>query len=286
MVTVKSQNTYPVSIPPHPTGVELHRAIAEIDGTQDRVHVMAASLTFVTPRELCGLRALLDVAARHVDVVHFDCPNALDVHRHLERMHLYRDLPDNVVLSSPRPKTRAKERRTNLIELCRIDCNDDVGQLPSRVWRVAHDQLGNPAIAKACATAFESAIENVIDHAQSPIGALVAAQRYQKVGLDLAVVDIGVGIPTTLRRKAEYQSLSDLDAVQKALEDKVTCTKEEFRGAGLMDLVAKVKNAGSSTLVVQSGRAHVALGANDADVQLLIPALAVPGTWISLRLKP
>ena len=247
---------------------------------------MAASMIFATPRDLCGIRALIEHASCVADTVYIDCPVDENLHRYLERMAFYHDLPRNVILSRDRPRLRSNSLHQRLIEVRRIDCAEAVEELAICVWNVAVGQFGRGSMASACATAIAAATENVLDHAQSPIGGLVAAQRYSETGLELAVVDLGLGIPTTLTTHPKYADLSDLVAVQRALDDGVTCTGEEGRGAGLAELVKTVRVAGSSTLVIESGRAHVTACAGDAGVQLTEPAKPVPGTWISIRLKP
>jgi hypothetical protein len=258
-----------------------------IDRRLDEVQVMAGSLTFTTPADLCGLRALLDHAARHAATVHVDCPTSGQVNRYLTRMNFYADLPDNVILSRPVPQVRRMNRKERLVELSRISCGDDVEPFIERAWEVTKGHLGSVPLATACATALGAATENVLDHARSPIGALVAAQRYND-GLELAVVDLGLGIPTTLRREATYAGLSDLEAVERALDDGVTSTGEGGRGAGLYELVSAVGRAGSSTLVIRSGRAHLTASVRSGipSTQRTIPSSPVPGTWISVRLQP
>lgn len=286
-MTVKTQNPYYVSVPPRAAGMDIPLWINAIDGPRGEVHLMAGSLAFTTPMELCGLRALVDHAARHANTVNFACPTSRDVHRYLARMNFYADLSENVILSEPIPQLRRQNRKTRLVELSRIRCGDDVQDFIGRVWEITKGQLGAGPMAKACATALGAATENVLDHASSPIGALVAAQRYRD-GLELAVVDIGLGIPTTLRRRSEYSALSDLEAVQLALEDNVTSTGEPGRGAGLPELIDAVGHAGNSTLVIRSGRAHLTASVRTAkrETQLLTPSSPVPGTWISVRLQP
>ena len=106
-------------------------AIADLRDHYDAVHLMAGSLSFATPRELCGLRALVDHAALHADTVYFDCPVATDVHRYLERMSFYDNLPLNVILSQSRPSVRTNDQAWRLIEVRRIDCVDAV----ENFWR-------------------------------------------------------------------------------------------------------------------------------------------------------
>jgi hypothetical protein len=284
---MKAQIPHMISVPPQMAMADVPAWINAIDGRLDEVQVMAGSLTFTTPADLCGLRALLDHAARHAGVVHVDCPTSGQVHRYLTRMNFYADLPDNVILPRPVPQVRRINRKERLVELSRINCGDDVQEFIGRAWDVTKGQLGSGPLAKACATALGAATENVLDHASSPIGALVAAQRYQD-GLELAVVDLGAGIPTTLRRERMYAALSDLEAVERALDDKVTSTGVGGRGAGLYELVSAVGRTGNSTLVIRSRHAHLtkSVRAGRASTQRTTPSSPVPGTWISVRLQP
>jgi anti-sigma regulatory factor (Ser/Thr protein kinase) len=292
-MTVKTQNTptnlsYNVSIPPRSSGAELHAAIADLTANPaDEVRLMSGSLQFVTPREVCGLRALLDHAAANAAHVYFDCPADPNVHAYLERIDFYKDLPENVTLSRPVRPSRRRDRWERLIELLSIHTSEDVARLSSRVSAVAAAQLGSGPVAAALATGIAAATENVIDHANSPIGALIAAQRYEGKGLELAVVDLGAGIPTTLGRNPDHMGLRDLEAVERALEDGVSSTGEAGRGAGLPDFVNRVSRGGNATLGIASGCADLRLSwqAGRHTQNATTPMHPVPGTWIWLRLR-
>ncbi len=254
---------------------------------QDEVHLLAGSAMWLAPREVCGLRALIDSAAQVAGRVVFHSPVAGDLHRHLARVNFYADLPGNVEITQPVPALNRRDRRERLLELARIRTTCDVGALYGRVSDIARGQFGTgSAAARACATAVAAAMENAIEHADSPIGALVSAQRYHGTGLELAVVDLGRGIPATLRQNPSHRGLSDLDAVQHALEDGVSSVQEQGRGAGLAALVHDVGRAGQATLRLSSGAAELTLGwdAGLASVNQSIPASHVRGTWIAVRL--
>jgi hypothetical protein len=106
--------------------------------------------------------------------------------------------------------------------------------------------------------------------------------------LELAVIDLGQGIPRTLTGNALYASLSDLAALEKALEDGVTATNEAGRGVGLSELVSTARKAGESTLVIQSGRGQFTVSSKNGTTHeyRTTPACPIPGTWISLRVQP
>jgi hypothetical protein len=286
-MTVKAQNSYVVSVPPRSSASEIHAAMAALDMPQSEVSLVARSLTFATPREICGLRALVEYAAAKADAVEFDCPANGEVHRYLERVDFYRDLPDNVELTVARPSLRRWNQESHLVELIRIRSTEDVEELMTRVSRVAQAEVGHGNVARAFTTAIGAATENVVEHADSPIGALVAAQRYQRTGLELAVVDLGDGIPTTLARNPSHRGLADLEAVERSLQDGVSSVEVEGRGTGLWELVEAVGRGDNSTLGIASGRADLTLSweAGRPDRYATTPAHVIRGTWIWVRLE-
>ncbi len=286
-MTVKMQNTYWVSVPPRSSGAELHAAIADLGAHQPEVRLMAASMSFATPGEICGLRALVDYAADRADTVIFDCPASAHVPGYLARMNFYTALPPNVVLSREAPPLRRRDRRTKLIELVRIRTPEDVERLMERVHQVADAHLGTGLAAVACATALGEVTANVLDHAGTPDGALVAAQRYKTTGLELAVIDLGAGIPTTLARNPAHRGLPDIDALQRSLKDGVSGIEEPGRGSGLADLVKAVGRAGTASLRLGSGRGQLTMGWINGHQRRnrMVPGVAVPGTWITLTLE-
>lgn len=287
-MTVKPMKTYSLSIPPRDAHVMVPAAIVALDGPIRELHVLAASLAFATPRDLCALRALIDRASMTCDSVHLDCPVTADVNNYLARMNFYTDLPDNVHLSQQAPTVRRSDHKTRLIEVCRVSSSEDAQRLADSVWEVAKSHFSSGPIARACVSVIAAATENVLDHAQSPVGAVVAAQSYRTTGLQLAIVDLGLGIPTTLRSNQDYEGLTDLEAVQSALEDHVTSTGIAGRGAGMAEIIDSARRTRNATLVVQSGLASFTVSCTNgvSQTHATRPGTSTPGTWISLALRP
>jgi hypothetical protein len=204
-ISLKPQNSHIVSVPPRLAAGSLHAALRTVDGSQEEVTLMAAGLKFLTPLDICPLRALVDHCAERLGRVDLECPNDDSVHRYLERMDVYKDLSPNVTLSRERPTIRRSALGRQLIELERIDSGAEVEALMDRVAEIASGQLGSGPLSTAFATAIGAAAENAVMHAESPGGALVAAQRYRGTGLELAVVDSGLGVPQTLRRNPAHR---------------------------------------------------------------------------------
>jgi len=87
---------------------------------------------------------------------------------------------------------------------------------------------------KAFEWALAEITDNVITHAEDPLGGLVQAGYFRKNNtVQFVICDAGIGIPTSLRIDSEYASLTDRDAVVKAIEESVTGKKSTNQGNGL-----------------------------------------------------
>lgn len=76
--------------------------------------------------------------------------------------------------------------------------------------------------------------DNVLNHAQSPIGGLVQVSTFQRSRkrVEYIVADAGIGIPTTLR--ATHPSISsDAESLERAIREGVTRDVEVGQGNGL-----------------------------------------------------
>ena len=124
---------------------------------------------------------------------------------------------------------------------------------------------------------FEAAGElgqNVVEHAGSPVGGFIAAQRY-KAGapeerIVVAVGDAGVGIRESLR--ARYGDMPDGEAIRRAIQWNVSSVPDEGRGQGLPGVVDGVKALGG-VVWIRSGVASRTMTRRQAtDVRGVSPA--------------
>jgi hypothetical protein len=84
---------------------------------------------------------------------------------------------------------------------------------------------------------------NVVEHAGSPAGGFVSAQRY-KAGapeerIVVAVADVGIGIRESLRSR--YGDMPDDEAIGRAVQWHVSRIRDEGRGQGLPGIVEGVR---------------------------------------------
>jgi len=151
------------------------------------------------------------------------------------------------------------------------------GSRPCRVFS-ATDKPGEiatdltDAIAEVCQTdtvsrsttwfTLNEIAQNVVDHASSPGGAVAIAETESGgTELEVAIVDRGVGVRTSLAANPDYRELSsDLEALRAALRAGVTGRTDKPGGLGLF-FTRVLLQANGGILVVRSGTARVATGA-------------------------
>jgi anti-anti-sigma regulatory factor/anti-sigma regulatory factor (Ser/Thr protein kinase) len=126
-------------------------------------------------------------------------------------------------------------------------------------------------------------VKNVTEHAQSPVGGFAMAQHFKRRHeFEVAIVDPGVGIRTSLQRNPQYEDVvTDLEAIRTSLELGVTSRRSAVRGIGLF-AIWRLLHENAGTLVVRSGSAVVERGQRESAAEGLAP---FGGTIVAIRLK-
>jgi hypothetical protein len=227
--------------------LDLDRGVAEID---------LAHVSFVDAYALTGLACFIASADRDGLPVRLLLPEHPDVRSWLSRMHLG-DVIDSFALDvrGGLPRVAERDRRDTLIELQRFDDSHGSHRLATFIW----ERLEGGADGEVVNQLFEATGElgqNVVEHAGSPAGGFVAAQRY-KAGapeerIIVAVGDVGVGIRESLRPR--YGDMTDGEAIGKAIRWNVSRVQEEGRGQGLPGVVEGVRGL-DGILWIRSGSA-------------------------------
>ncbi len=117
----------------------------------------------------------------------------------------------------------------------------------------------DPKQAQPIAYIVSELVRNVLEHAETKNGAILAAQYYTKSNsIRIGIADTGVGIKRTINRS--YDTKSDLEAIQLALSPGVTGTTrkeggtEQNAGAGLF-FIKSIASVNSDFFVMYSGNA-------------------------------
>ncbi len=280
-----------LSVPPHPTletfaGAFNQLALEVSMQPLNHVSIEIAGLVFAHPVELCLLRQLTVEAARLARSVSVNMPTNPDVASYVQRMDAFACLPPNVTLASARSVKR-NDLEDRLVEAFPIGSQTDVDRLATSIDKVAQARVEIPRPLKlGLVSAITEAASNVVEHAKSPSGGVAAAQYYSSRGsLQIAVVDVGLGIPTTLKTHPHLADLSDTELV-KAAFDLGTSRYASQRGAGLPGVVQKANRANRFILEVGSGNARVSIqtGVTGPTLNLLHRDLPIPGTWLQVTL--
>ena len=252
--------------------LDLDRGVAGIDLAQE---------SFVDAYALVGLACFIASAARDGLPVRLVLPEDPDVRSWLSRMHLGAVIDAfGAWVEGALPRVPERDRRDTLIELERFDDAHGSDRLASFVW----ERLEGGADGEVVNQLFEATGElglNVVEHAGSPAGGFVAAQRY-KAGMPeeriiVAVGDVGVGIRESLRPR--YGDMTEGEAIRRAIQWHVSRIPDEGRGQGLPGVVDGVRGL-DGVVWIRSG----AVSRYDCRCPVALPAGQVTretggGTW-------
>jgi anti-sigma regulatory factor (Ser/Thr protein kinase) len=145
--------------------------------------------------------------------------------------------------------------------------------------RVAADELANAAIY----VALSELAENVGFHADTALGGFAVAQSWRaRPEIELAIVDLGVGIRTSLAKIETYADIDDdVTAIKTALEPLVTSRPGTNRGFGLAFTRGLLRGNGGE-LMVRSGAGAVYSGGSDLEAAF---GTWFPGTIVALTVR-
>lgn len=257
--------------------------------SRGEVNLDLTGLEFVCPLDLVGLAAWGSSLspARRGEIL---LPESDGVASYLERMNVLAFLREAGWSVPPAPTGPRQPLLHKLLELRRLADYGAVEELADRLPRLLAGKSSDPRRMRALHFAFGELCDNAISHSgASPI--FVAAQRYSgktshpPPRLELAVADIGVGIPDHLRRNPRYEDVSDdAEAISLALRPGVTGTRDR-RGWGFHDVLAESEDVAEGQMLVLSGRggARVPFGREGARRRFWEIEKRLPGTWIQIQ---
>lgn len=138
------------------------------------------------------------------------------------------------------------------------------------------------SIARAgITTALFELTENVIFHADTPLGGYAAAAYSKKKRIiEVGIVDLGIGIRASLGKNPDLPEPSDdVEAVKKAMTPTITSTPERNSGYGLA-FTQGLLLANGGSMRVRSGHGAATIG---PDVEYHLRDEHLPGTLVLLR---
>jgi anti-sigma regulatory factor (Ser/Thr protein kinase) len=262
-------------------------------------------------RDIGPLLSIDEAAEVEIDLegLAFVGPTALTVMtatlRHLSHNRL---LAEDARLYMPRsPLTRHYLERMDFVRLVaknadeyeeEFERRDPVGFRPCQhfdgsEYHVVAAEMAN-AVAERCETdtvarssiriCFDELAENVLNHADTPLGGFAMAQAWpRRSEIEVAIVDLGIGVRASLAKNPAYAALEDdLAAVTVALDPRVT-GNPTGRNSGIGLYITRLllrENGG--TLLLRSGRGEIYSGSREEG---FTRANFFPGTIVALRAR-
>lgn len=200
----------------------------------------------VHPVVLCMIAAL----AQKVDNVSIDEVTAASGD-YLTRMRLY----DYLGIPSPH-QIEEHDPSGKLIPLTRITSSSELGDFLNEMVPLLHLP---PEQARSIRYIISELVRNVLEHAFSEDGAIVAAQYYKKTNrIRIGIVDTGIGISASM--SDAYHPANDLAAIKYALMPGITGTTRNEggtdynAGAGLF-FIKSIASFNEDPFLVYSGKA-------------------------------
>lgn len=150
------------------------------------------------------------------------------------------------------------------------------------VDRIMDAVLSSPAaLARESLAAFEWAVneitDNVLQHAETPLGGLVQLSHYPRAQwLEFVVADSGRGIPDTIR--TTRPRMSDPAALELSIERGITRDKHAGQGNGLFG-THRAARVGEGAFEIHSGYASLR-----SDLEARPEKIPFPGTLVVVRL--
>ncbi len=146
-----------------------------------------------------------------------------------------------------------------------------------------HFQTLSEDAEDALGVAINEVVQNVCDHAESPIGALMAGRYFQKRrDVRVAVLDLGLGIPHTLSRKVP-EAKEPERALRLVVKGGVSShSNPNNMGQGIRNLVDQVRIRRGALLLLSS-KAAATMG-HDGTVRYHQAPVDFPGTAVFFRM--
>ena len=136
---------------------------------------------------------------------------------------------------------------------------EKIAQLMEHTFRT--ELLGFSTLLQPCHVIFSELADNVLHHAGSDGGFVLAQQYNYREGpiLEIAVGDCGIGILASLSGKQSLtkQIGSDKDAIELALEDGISCIADTHRGYGLGYVREELARVDDRILTMRSGNGYI-----------------------------
>lgn len=208
------------------------------------------AVTFCDPASI----VIMAAGMRHLDLqgfyrVRLVRPRYSHVDRYMERIGLYSFLD-----GKPIPHVQSVASNDRFLALSQLTSAEECSAAAEKVTRVFQSSFGMDDLQTRMVNfVMSEMLENIFNHAESPIGGLICCQTYPtKKLVRIGITDLGVGIERSLRANPEnLRKLEIASPIDLAIEPRVTGRPANFGGYGLF-LTSKIITENGGVLGIRS----------------------------------
>jgi len=233
----------------------------------DNIVIDLSRVSFIKPPALIGILVLLEGVSKmftsgapNISIFPPKDKSVLDYLLKVEFVEALRSLYDWEI--PEKDLMTLGKRILPVIPITRFNNANDVEDIANRMQSTFRTKLvGLASLLQPCHVVFSELADNVLHHAESN-GGFVLAQQYNYVRgpmLEIAVGDCGIGILASLSKKPAIakQVKTEQGAIQLAMQDGITCFDNPYRGYGLGHVEWEVKHIAKRSLTVRSGTGYI-----------------------------
>ena len=254
---------------------------------EETVDLSAA--TFIKPVGVVAILATIGYRVkRHgLQKVAFTLPNDARVCSYLRLAGVFDAMRDLGSFNDPQPEDVIPKQvpLRPMVPCTRFSDEREIDDLADQMEeRFTTSLTGYGSLLATCHTAFSELATNVVNHADSAGGYVLAQQYEYRSGpmVEIAVADCGIGIQKSLQKNHKYTGMlpSDTDAIELSIGEGVSSLVDNSRGYGLHHVAAEVKRENARTITIRSGLGTLELH-GDGTIKKTVDQTFYPGTIVS-----
>ena len=255
-------------------GIEDTEFLQIIESTGD-AEFDFSELEFIRPVGVVALLATLERLADQLDgwSGNLILPDKPEVREYLRTAGVFDIMRKHITFSDLQPEDFIPEipPERPMVPCTYFETDSEIEEIANRMQEDFETVLpGRSTLFWTCHTAFSELANNVIHHAESG-GGYVLAQKYcfsDGPRVEIAVADCGIGIQASLRKNQKFTDrLSDEDAIELAIKEGVSSLEDKYRGYGLFYVTDDVKSSANRQLIIRSGYGTMILRGNDSIIK-------------------
>lgn len=196
---------------------QITKEFNKIDNKYEQYELKLVLYKFVQPETLATIVALYKYKIfQEYDLRVY----IINTNSYAERLDFHSNLGVEEVINNSRYDSRGR-----FVEITNFNCDNSI-ELVNKIMRIFRENLElEETVFKMLNYCFFEVVDNVQNHADSPINGYLVAQRYpNERKLCISIIDCGKGIYKSLTESenSQYKHLSEKEAIEYCVKESVT----------------------------------------------------------------